>query len=133
MRMQELITEFRDKVPKLATHHKEADGLYRKVRGLWDDYSRCESEEGRRLLVDAVREAMNQFSAAFADMSMSIEALEWLNARYTRKLGPRKAKPKEDPRQMELGFKLPPISLVDGADADLLRQTARTHEGKEAT
>lgn len=117
MRMQELITEFRDEIPKLAKHHKEAGDLYRKVWGLWDDYSRCESEEGQRLLIDAAREAMNRFSAAFVGMSVSIEALEELNAGYTRKLGPRKAKPKEDPRQMTFGLEPSPASQADDANA----------------
>lgn len=117
MRMQELITGFRDEIPKLAKHHKEAGDLYRKVWGLWDDYARCESAEGQRLLIDAAREAMNRFSAAFVDMSVSIEALEGLNAGYTRKLGPRKAKPKEDPRQMKLELEPSPVSQADGANA----------------
>lgn len=117
MRMQELITEFRDEIPKLAKHHQETDELYRKVWGLWDDYARCESEEGQRLLIDAAREAMNRFSTAFAGMSVSIEALERLNAGYTRKLGPRKAEPKEDPRQMKLELGLSPAHEADLANA----------------
>lgn len=117
MKMQELITEFRDEIPKLAKHHKEAGDLYRKVWGLWDDYSRCESEEGQRLLIDAAREAMNRFSAAFVDMSVSIEALERLNAEYKEKLGPRNAGPKEDPRQMELNLEPSPASQADSANA----------------
>ena len=116
MRMQELITKFRDEVPKLAKHHEEAGGLYRKVWGLWDDYSRCESLEGQRLLIDAAREAMNRFSTAFTDMSVSVEALEALNAGYTRKLGPRKAGPKDDPRQMKL--ELEPSSAAQADDAN---------------
>lgn len=117
MKMQELITEFRDEIPKLAKHHKEAGDLYRKVWGLWDDYSRCESAEGQRLLIDAAREAMNRFSAAFVDMSVSIEALERLNAEYKEKLGPRNAGPKEDPRQMELNLEPSPASQADSANA----------------
>lgn len=117
MRMQELITKFRDEVPKLAKHHEEAGGLYRKVRGLWDDYSRCESQEGQRLLIDAAREAMNQFAAAFVDLSVSIETLRTLNTRYTQKLGPRKAGPKDDPRQMKLELKPSPAAQADDANA----------------
>jgi len=117
MRMQELITEFRDEIPKLAKSHQETDELYRKVWGLWDDYARCESEEGQKLLIDAAREAMNRFSTAFAGMSVSIEALERLNAGYTRKLGPRNAGPKEDPRQMKLELEPSPAARADGANA----------------
>jgi hypothetical protein len=115
--MQELITEFRDETPKLAKSHKETSDLYKKVWGLWDDYSRCESEEGRRLLIDAAREAMNRFSAAFVDMSVSVEALERLNAGYTRKLGSRKVESKEDPRQMKLELEPSPAAQADGANA----------------
>ena len=118
MRMQELITEFRDEIPKLAKHHEEAGSLYRKVWGLWDDYSRCESQEGQRLLIDAAREAMNRFSTAFTDMSVSIEALRMLNTGYTQKLGPRKAGPKDDPRQMKLELEPSPAAQADGANAD---------------
>lgn len=117
MRMQELITEFRDEIPKLDKSHKEARDLYRKVWGLWDDCARCESEEGQRLLIDAAREAMNRFSAAFVGMSVSVEKLERLNAGYTRKLGPRKAGPKEDPRQMKLELGLSPAHEADLASA----------------
>ncbi len=101
MKMQDVITALREEAPKLAKFHGETAGLYKKVWDLWDDFSRCESEDGRRLLIDAAREAMNRFSAAFVDMSASIEALERLNAEYKEKLGPRNAGPKEDPRQME--------------------------------
>ena len=118
MRMQELITKFRDEVPKLAKYHEEAGGLYRKVWGLWDDYSRCESQEGQRLLIDAAREAMNRFSTAFIDLSVSIETLRTLNTRYTQKLGPRKAGPKDDPRQMKLELEQTPAAQADGANAD---------------
>ena len=118
MRMQELITKFRDEVPKLAKHHKEAGDLYRRVWGLLDDYSRCESQEGRGLLIVAAHEAMNRFSTAFIDMSVSVEALEALNAGYTRKLGPRKAGPKDDPRQMKLELKPSPAAQADGANAN---------------
>jgi hypothetical protein len=117
MKMQELITEFRDEIPKLAKHHKEAGDLYRKVWGLWDDYMRCESEEGHRLLIDAAREAMNRFSARFVDMSASVEALERLNAGYTRKLGPRKTGQNENPRQMKLGLEPSLASQADGANS----------------
>lgn len=117
MRMQELITRFRDEVPKLAKHLEETGGLYRKVWGLWDDYSRCESQEGQRLLIDAAREAMNRFSTAFTDMSVSIETLRMLNTRYTQKLGPRKAGPKDDPRQMKLELEPSPAAQADGTNA----------------
>lgn len=117
MRMQELITEFRDEIPKLTKCHEEAGRLYNKVWGLWDDYARCESEEGQRLLIDAAREAMNRFSAAFVGMSASINALDKLNAGYTQKLGPRKARPKEDPRQMQLELQPSLATQADGANA----------------
>lgn len=117
MRMQELITKFRGEIPKLDKSHKEARELYNKVWGLWDDYSRCESQEGQRLLIDAAREAMNRFSAAFVGMSSSIEALEKLNAGYTQKLGPRKAEPKDDPRQMKLELEPSPAAQADSANA----------------
>ena len=118
MRMQELITEFRDEIPKLDKSHKEASELYRKVWGLWDDYSRCESQEGQRLLIDAAREAMNQFAVAFVDLSVSIETLRTLNTRYTQKLGPRKAGPKDDPRQMKRELEPSPAAQADGANAN---------------
>ena len=116
--MQELITKFRDEIPKLAKHHEEAGNLYRKVWGLWDDYSRCESQEGQRLLIDAAREAMNRFAAAFVDLSVSIETLRTLNTRYTQKLGPRKTGPKDDPRQMKLELESSPAAQADGANAN---------------
>lgn len=115
MKMQELITEFRDEVPKLAKHHQEVSQLYLKVGGLWDDLRRCESATAQGLLIDAACEAMNRFAQAYIDLSAEIEALERLNAGYTRKLGPRKAEPKEDPRQMKLDLEPSPASQADGA------------------
>ena len=64
MRMQDVITQLRDEVPKLAKHHKETSALYLKVGGLWDDFSRCESITAQGLLMDAAREAMNRFAQA---------------------------------------------------------------------
>lgn len=116
MKMQELITEFRDEIPKLAKHHQEVSRLYLKVGGLWDDFSRCESITAQGLLMDAAREAMDQFATAFIDMSVSIEKLEKLNAEYKEKLGPRNAGPKEDPRQMELNLEPSPASQADSAN-----------------
>ncbi len=108
MKMQDVITALREETPKLAKFHEETAGLYKKVRGLWDDFGRCESEEGRRLLIDAAREAMNRFSTAFIDMSVSIERVEQLNDGYREKLGPKTKKPKDDPRQENLpGFETP--------------------------
>ena len=118
MKMQEVIARLREEAPKLAKFHEETAGLYKKVWGLWDDFSRCESEEGQRLLIDAAREAMNRFSAAFIDMSVSIERIERLNDGYREKLGPRKATPKDDPRQQDLpGFEPSPASQADNAGA----------------
>jgi hypothetical protein len=117
MRMQDVITELRDEVPKLAKFHQDAGDWYRKVWRLWDDFSRCESEEGQKLLIDAARESMNRFSAAFTDMSVSIEKLERLNSEYTRKLGPRDPAPKEDPRQMKLPLEPSPAREADDANA----------------
>lgn len=118
MKMQDVITALREEAPKLAKFHGEAAGLYKKVWDLWDDFSRCESEDGRRLLIDAAREAMNRFSAAFIDMSASIERIGQLNDGYTRKLGPKK--PKDDPRQQDLpGFEPSPASQADSAGARL--------------
>lgn len=117
MRMQELITEFRDEIPKLAKHHQEVSQLYLKVGGLWDDLRRCESATAQGLLIDAACEAMNRFAQAYIDLSAEIEALERLNVGYTRKLGPRNAGPKEDPRQMKLELGLSPAHEADLANA----------------
>ena len=117
MKMQEVITAMRAEMPVLAKHHQEVSRLYLKVGGLWDDFSRCESITAQGLLMDAAREAMDQFATAFIDMSVSIEKLEKLNGEYTRKLGPRETKPKDDPRQMELGLEPSPASQADSANA----------------
>jgi len=117
MKMQELITELRDEVPKLAKYHQETERLYNKVWSLWDDYARCESLEGRRLLIDAAREAMNRFSAAFVGMGASIKTLEGLNAGYTRKFGPHKVVTKDNPMQMRLELETSPAVQADDANA----------------
>ena len=104
MKMQEVITAMRIEVPVLAKC-KEDVGMYqRKAWGLFDDLRRCESTEARMLLTDAFGEAMDGFARSFVDMCGSVERMQQLNAGYTRRLGPKKPTPEEDPRQMKLGL-----------------------------
>lgn len=117
MRMQEVITQLREDVPVLAKHSQATDVSFRKAWGLYDDLMRCESTAARTLLTDAFGEAMNEFAKSYADMRTYVERLEELNGGYTRKLGPRKAEPKEDPRQMKLDLEPSPASQADSANA----------------
>lgn len=102
MKMQELIGEFRDEMPKLAVATDVARKAAMRMKILFDDFDKCSSQEAKDALVEAVRTAMREFSSAFTDAEVGVERLAKLNAEYTRVLGPRKKVTKEDPNQMKL-------------------------------
>lgn len=103
MKMQELIGEFRDEMPKLAVATDVSRKAAMRMKILFDDFDKCSSQEAKDALVEAVRTAMREFTAAFTDAEVGVERLAKLNAEYTRVLGPRPKKaPKENPNQMKL-------------------------------
>lgn len=102
MKMQELIGEFRDEVPKLAKATDKSREACRKAMSLFRDYYTCESPEAKNTLAGMFREAMAEFSSAFRDVDAGVGRLAELNGGYTRVLGPRGPKTKDDPRQPDL-------------------------------
>lgn len=102
MKMQELIGEFRDEMPKLAAATDVARKAAMRMKILFDDFEKCSSQEAKDALFEAICVAVHKFSSAFVDAEVGIERLAKLNAEYTRVLGPRKKAPKEDPNQMKL-------------------------------
>lgn len=103
MKMQELIGEFRDEMPKLAEAMDKSRAECKQMVALFNDFDKCESQEAKDALVGAVRSAMSGFADAYCCVDAGVERLKKLNAGYTRTLGPRKPKA-EDPRQMKLEF-----------------------------
>lgn len=106
-----MIGEFRNEMPKLAVATDVARRSAMRMKTLFDDFDKCSSQEAKDALVEAVREAMREFSSVFVATEASVERLARLNAEYTRVLGPRKKAPKEDPNQMKL-----PLEGVCGDD-----------------
>ena len=105
MKMQEVIAKLREEAPLLDKCSKSVDATFQKAWGLFDDFRRAESEVGQRLLADAVCAALNEFAGEYRTLRRSIENVCMVNAEYREKLGPRKATPKDDPRQQDLpGF-----------------------------
>lgn len=118
MKMQEVITKLREEAPLLDKCAKDVDETFQKAWGLFDDFRRAESEAGQRLLADAVCAALNEFAGKYRTLRCSVETVCMVNAEYKEKLGPRKAKPKDDPRQQDLpGFEPSPASQADNANA----------------
>lgn len=118
MKMQEVIAKLREEAPLLDKCAKDVDETFQKAWGLFDDFRRAESEAGQRLLADAVCEALNEFAGKYRTLRCSVETVCMVNAEYKEKLGPRKAKPKDDPRQQDLpGFEPSPASQADNAGA----------------
>ena len=118
MKMQEVIAKLREEAPLLDKCAKDVDETFQKAWGLFDDFRRAESEEGQRLLADAVCAALNEFSGEYRTLQCSIENVCRVNAEYREKLGPRRAKPKDDPRQQDLsGFEPSPASVADNVGA----------------
>jgi hypothetical protein len=117
MKMQEVIAKLREEAPLLDKCAKDVDATFQKAWGLFDDFRRAESEAGQRLLADAVCEALNEFAGKYRTLRCSVETVCLMNAEYREKLGPRKAKPKDDPRQMKLPLEPSPASQADNANA----------------
>lgn len=118
MKMQEVIAKLREEAPLLDKCAKDVDETFQKAWGLFDDFRRAESEAGQRLLADAVCAALNEFAGKYRTLRCSVETVCMVNAEYKEKLGPRKAKPKDDPRQQDLpGLEPSPASQADRASA----------------
>ena len=100
MKMQELIGEFRDEMPKLADAMNVSREMCRQAMSLFRDFDKCESQEAKTALIDATRSALAAFSRAYAYVDAGVERLVKLNAGYTRVLGPHKPKA-EDPGQVK--------------------------------
>lgn len=102
MKMQDVITKLREEAPLLDKCSKNVDAVFNKAWGLFDDFRRAESEEGQRLLADAVCSALNEFAGEYRTLRCSIETVCMVNAEYKEKIGPRTKKPKDDDGQQML-------------------------------
>ena len=102
MKMQEVITKLREEAPLLEKCAKNADVLFNKAWGLFDDFRRAESDAGRMLLADAVCSALNEFAGEYRTLRVSVETVCLVNAEYREKLGPRAKKHKDAEGQQML-------------------------------
>ena len=102
MKMQEVIAKLREEAPLLDKCSKSVDGSFQRLCGLLDDFRSAKSDEGRKVLADAIGDEMNEFAQEYRTLRCSIETVCLVNAEYKEKLGPRKATPKDDPRQQML-------------------------------
>lgn len=102
MKMQEVIVKLREEAPLLEKCSKNVDIVFNKTCGLFDDFRRTESEEGQRLLADAVCNAFKEFAGEYRTLRCSIENVCLVNAEYKEKLGPRAKKSKDAPGQQML-------------------------------
>lgn len=111
MKMQDVIAKLREEAPLLDKCSKNVDAVFQKAWGLFDDFRRAESEEGQRLLADAVCAALSEFAGEYRTLRCSIENVCLVNAEYKEKLGPRVKKPKDAEGQQML----PGLEDVGGA------------------
>ena len=102
MKMQDVIGKLREEAPLLGKCSENVDGVVQRMCGLLDDFRSAKSDDGRRVLADAICDEINLFEAAYRTLQCSIETVCIVNDKYKEKLGPRKAKPKDDPRQQDL-------------------------------
>lgn len=102
MKMQEVITKLREEAPLLERCSRNVDEVFQRMCGLLDDFRTAKSDEGRKVLADAIGDEMNVFGAEYRTLQGLIETVCTVNAEYKEKLGPRTKKPKDDPRQMDL-------------------------------
>lgn len=102
MKMQEVITKLREEAPLLDKCSKNVDETFQRLCGLLDDFRSARSDEGRKILADAIGDEMNVFGAEYRTLRCSIEAVCLVNAEYKEKLGPRAKKPKDAPGQQML-------------------------------
>lgn len=103
MKMQEVIMKLREEAPLLEKCSRIVDETFQKMCGLLDDFRSAKSDEGRKVLADAIGDEMNVFGAEYRTLRASIETVCLVNAGYKEKLGPRgPKKPKDAPGQMEL-------------------------------
>ena len=105
MKMQEVITKLREEAPLLDKCSKSVDDVFQRLCGLLDDFRSAKSDEGRKILADAIGDEMNVFGAEYRTLRCSIETICLVNAEYKEKLGPRAKKPRDaEGQQMLPGF-----------------------------
>lgn len=102
MKMQDVIMKLREEAPLLYKCSKNVDAVFTKAWGLFDDFRRAESEEGQRILADAVCSALNEFASEYRTLRCSVETVCLVNAEYKEKIGPRTKKPKGTEEQQML-------------------------------
>ena len=102
MKMQELIGEYRKKIPVLVKDAEQVAELYKRLNSLVRDFANCQSDVARAMILDGVKSDMNMFDQAFVGMMATVEKLEGLNSGYTRALGPREKKPRDSEGQLIL-------------------------------
>lgn len=102
MKMQDVITKLREEAPLLDKCSKIVDGSFQRLCGLLDDFRSAKSDEGRKVLADAIGDEMNVFGAEYRTLRCSVETVCLVNAEYKEKLGPRTKKPKDAEGQQML-------------------------------
>jgi hypothetical protein len=96
MKMQEVITRLREEAPLLDKCSKSVDETFQRLCGLLDDFRSAKSDEGRKILADALGDEMNVFGAEYRTLRCSVETVCLVNAEYKEKLGPRGPKKPKD-------------------------------------
>jgi uncharacterized protein YoxC len=109
MRMQEMITEFRNIMPALAESTKELTKLVCMIADTREDLQLCNNPRSKEVLINDIFKTLDAFDTTVFNVIEYSKALQELNEKYQHKVGRRVAKPKNDPRQMELAFGEEPV------------------------
>lgn len=102
MKMQDVITKLREEAPLLDRGSKNVEESFQRLCGLLDDFRSAKSDEGRKVLADAIGDEMNAFGAEYRTLRCSVETVCLMNAEYKEKLGPRTKKSKDAEGQQML-------------------------------
>lgn len=105
MKMQEVIVQLRELAPEAAQNVDLAIKDFYVLKDLLSDLQACVSSSTREAVLKLIDGRQLQMAKYLAIAQDATDKLQKLNESYKEKLGPRKAKPKDDPRQQDLpGF-----------------------------
>ena len=105
MKMQEVIVRLRELAPAAAQNVDLAIKDFYVLKDLLSDLRACVSASTWAAVLDLIDKRQLELSRSLDDAQDATDKLQKLNESYKEKLGPRKARPKDDPRQQDLpGF-----------------------------
>lgn len=108
MKMQEVIARLRELAPVAADNTSFAETLMCELVGVLGDLENATTLTASKAVATVALTQAKIVQGSVVAATRAAKELQDLNASYKEKLGPRKARPKDDPRQENLpGFETP--------------------------